>query len=425
MESGFTEVLATGDDAAIVDYLARMAPFECDRCTKQAASALKVQARTVEKQVRRRRAELKEEAEKDATTEEVEPWHEPIDGNALAMTLATTFTNYVILPPHAATALALWTVFSHAHGLYEIAPNLAVQSPEIECGKSTLLDVLQELVPKARASSSMTPAAMFRSIAAYKPTVIVDEAESFQSLDPEKIAVFNSMHRRSSAYVDRCVGDDNVPQRFSTWAPLIIACVGELPRTMQSRSIVIGLQRKLPGEQIKRLRLDKPGELGVLKRKAARWVLDHGARLEAADPEIPAELANRTADKWRPLIGIADTIGGLWGMAARHAAVYLSGTVQAQALQSDANRLLQDCRRIFAEQATDIGLEPSELAVALLNLSGSDWSTANHGRPITDKYMAKCLKEYGIVSVKAGGVRRYYRVNFESAWKRYRDALDA
>jgi putative DNA primase/helicase len=294
-----------------------------------------------------------------------------------------------------------------------------VQSPEKQCGKSTVLDLVSLVAPKPRLSSSMTAAVMFRVIDQHKPTLLVDEADSLQKIDPEKLAIINSMHRRSSAYAERCVGDDHVAKRFSTWAPLALAGIGELPDTAQDRSIVIWLRRMLADEKIERLRLDKPAEFDVLRRKAARWAADHFDQLRAADPQMPAVLSGRDADKWRPLIAIADAIGPLWGEMARLAAVQVSANIQAKASQRDYNRLLQDCRRV-ARTATGAAIAPKDLLLALLNLKDADWSTRNHGRPITPEYMARALRHYGITSAKGtAGARFYHWADFADAWRRY------
>jgi putative DNA primase/helicase len=333
------------------------------------------------------------------------------------------FHRHAVLPEQGGFVGSLWCIHAQAHDAWFISPSLAIQAPEHQCGKSTVLDVVSLLVPKPRLSSSMTAAVMFRVVDQHKPTLLIDEADNLLKLDPEKLAVVNSMHRRSSAYVERCVGEGKTlaVKRFSSWAPVAFAGIGELPTTAQDRAIVVWLRRMLPEERdtIERLRLDKPAEFEVLNRKAARWGADHFDQLRAADPQVPAALGGREADKWRPLIAIADAIGPLWGEMARHAAVQLSASVTARAGQRDYNRLLQDCRRV-ARSTADATIEPKVLLLALLNLKDADWSTRNRGRPITPEYMAGALRHYGIRSVKGtAGARSYHWTDFADAWRRY------
>ena len=39
---------------------------------------------------------------------------------------------------------------------------------------------------------------------------------------------------------------------------------------------------------------------------------DHASELREADPVVPPELHDRAADNWRPLLAIADLVGGEW-----------------------------------------------------------------------------------------------------------------
>ena len=43
-------------------------------------------------------------------------------------------------------------------------------------------------------------------------------------------------------------------------------------------------------------------------------------RLAEADPDVPDELHDRAADNWRPLLDIANAVGGDWPERARAAA---------------------------------------------------------------------------------------------------------
>ena len=63
---------------------------------------------------------------------------------------------------------------------------------------------------------------------------------------------------------------------------------------------------------MERLRLDRLDELTPLARRAARWAADHLDALSGADPDVPAELHDRAADNWRPLLAVADLASGGW-----------------------------------------------------------------------------------------------------------------
>ena len=66
--------------------------------------------------------------------------------NALAL-VHRIIEMYVALQPHELTTVALWTVYCDVFQRFMIAPRLALISPTHSCGKPTLLDVIEHLLP--------------------------------------------------------------------------------------------------------------------------------------------------------------------------------------------------------------------------------------------------------------------------------------
>jgi hypothetical protein len=110
--------------------------------------------------------------------------------------------------------------------------------------------------------------------------------------------------------VIRSVGDEYEPRCFPVFAPMVIAAIGNQAETIEDRSIIIELQRKKASERTESFRTDRAGEAGLLARQCARWTADNIFDLGAADPDMPDALYNRAADNWRPLLAVADAIGG-------------------------------------------------------------------------------------------------------------------
>ena len=75
---------------------------------------------------------------------------------------------------------------------------------------------------------------------------------------------------------------------FSTWAAMVLALIGKVPRTVEDRAIIIPQQRRAPHESVERLRLDRLQEFEPLCRKAARWVKDHAEEI-ADEIQLPVE----------------------------------------------------------------------------------------------------------------------------------------
>lgn len=351
---------------------------------------------------------------------EPEPWHKAVDGAALLDEIERTFTRFVILPNHAATALALWVAHTYAMEAANAAPRLVVLSPEKRCGKTTLLSVLKRTVYRAMPASNISPAALFRTIEAFQPTLLLDEADTWLRGDADELrGVVNCGHTRDAAFVIRTVGEDHEPRAFSTWAPIVIAAIGKLPGTIEDRSVAIELRRRLPDERVESLRA--PGTdltFEVITRKIRRWVDDHLDVLKAAQPKIPSGLDDRAADNWSPLLTIADAAGGEWPEKARRAAEALSLDRDDEA--SIRVRLLSDIRTVFAD---DGRLHTATLIRRLIELEESPWGSVNRGREIDANSLSRLLRPFKIRSVqmKIAGVNKhgYEQKAFGEAWARY------
>jgi len=354
--------------------------------------------------------------------QDTELWPEPVDGAELLDKLRAAFLRYVVLPDGAAVALALWVVFAHAHGAASISPILAITSPEKRCGKTLLLDVLGALVPRPLAASSITAATLFRTVEKYRPTLLIDEADTFLADHDDLRGVLNSGHRRSQAWVLRTVGDDHEPKRFSTWCPKALAKIGELPGTLEDRSIVVRMRRRAPGESVERFRLDRdPEKLKPLARQAARWAADNIDALKPADPDVPEDLHDRAADNWRFLLAIAEVAGGGWFERARSAATKLGA--RASWSESWGVMLLEDIRKLFAERGTD-RLTSKEIVEKLVAMEERPWPEyGRSGKPITTRKVAHLLRKFeiapGTVRISGGTAKGYKLGTFEEAFKRY------
>jgi putative DNA primase/helicase len=344
---------ALNDDAEIA-RLAALSPIAYERERAATAKKLGMRAAMLDKVVAAARRDQMASTEQGRSLKSLpspEPWSEPVDGAALLTEMTSAIQRYVVAEPGAAEAVALWVQHAHTLDAFAIWPRLAITSPEKNCGKTTLLDVIGRLVPRPLATSNTSMAAVFRSIELTCPTLLIDEADTFLHGKDDLRGVLNSGHRRSSAFVTRVVGDAYEPSTFSTWAATAIAMIGQLPPTLGDRSVTVRMRRRRPDEAVARLRADRCPELDVLGRKAARWAADNIEALRSADPDVPASLQNRAADNWRPLIAIADAAGGDWPARVRQIAEYTARA--AEAAPTDGALLLGDIRNIFAETKSD------------------------------------------------------------------------
>ena len=95
---------------------------------------------------------------------EPQPWSEPVQGAALLDALVTVLHRYVVLPDGAAEAIALWVTLTYVFLSAEILAILAIVSPTMRCGKTTLLALIGALACRALPACSITSAALFRTV---------------------------------------------------------------------------------------------------------------------------------------------------------------------------------------------------------------------------------------------------------------------
>jgi putative DNA primase/helicase len=342
-------------------YLSRLSRIDYDQQRKAVAKRLDLRVTTLDFEVDKLRPKtMAEKTPVAILTRGSEPWLSPVNGATLLNAIQELIERYAILPAGASVALALWILHTYLLDAAEASPILAITSPEKRCGKTVVLELMQALTFKPLPAANITAPALFRTVESLRPTLPIDEADSFLRDNEELRGVLNSGHRRKFAFVLRCDGDAHEPRQFSTWCAKAIALIGKLPSTLEDRSIVISMRRKSREERVKRIVASVlTSETDVLCRMAARWARDNTESLRFADPLIPY-LHDRAADCWRPLLAIAEQAGGKWRDFATSAAQRLTrdedGSLSVQLL-SDIRGFSVTAHRIlpFADNALDIG----------------------------------------------------------------------
>src|ERR1700686_1521123 len=208
----------------------------------------------------------------------------------------------------------------------QVAPLAIITAPEKRCGKSQLLFLLGRLSARAITTSSISPAALYRTIDAWCPTLLIDEADAFMKDNEELRGLLNSGHTRESAYVIRTVGDNFTPTKFNTWGAKALAGIGHVADTLMDRAVILELRRKLPHEEVARIRHAEPGLFDALRSKLARFAEDCRDQVRQARPPLPHSLNDREQDNWEPLLAIAMAAGDEWLLLGTAAAFKLSGS---------------------------------------------------------------------------------------------------
>lgn len=421
--------------AAEIHRLSRLAPLEYERQRQHAAEKLAVRMSALDSAVKAARTVAGGDANgrgRPLNLTQIVPWDDAVDGVELLDAIAAAITRYVTLAKTTADAVVLWSVATHIFQAFEIFPRLAVRSATPRCGKTTLRNVVGCLVAKPLLADNIMAAALFRTIELERPTLLLDEADTYLSNNDDLRCIINSGHRRDGQVI-RCVGDDHEPRQFSTWAPVLLAQIGNPPATVHDRSIAISLTRKKPSEQVQRFRGEERNRLHVLARMAARWASDNSDSIARKTPSALDYLNDRANDNWQPLLAIADTAGGAWPQRARDAARVLVESAGHDA-SSVGEMLLSDIQWIFDTQLHQGDDQPgmdrpdripsAELVEQLAKIDGRPWAEWRAGMPITQNALARLLKTFKItpstIRLASGQtLKGYMRSEFDEVFECY------
>lgn len=330
----------------------------------------------------------------------------------------------------ARTAHVLWIAHTHMMDAWESTPRIAFLSPEPGSGKTRALEITELLVPRPVEAVNVTPAYLFRKVAAEegRPTILFDEIDTIfgpKAKDNEEIrGLLNAGHRKG-AVAGRCVvrGKLIETEEIPAYCALALAGLGSLPDTILTRSVVVRMRRRAPDERVEPYRRRVHAPAGEhLRDGLALWALSVEKRAADTWPEMPAGIQDRDADVWEPLLAIADLAGGEWPKRARVAAVALVALAK-ESTPSLGVRLLHDVRTAFADRDQ---VATRELLELLHAAEESPWGDLR-GKPLDDRGLARRLSAYGIkpttIRTALSTPKGYRRTDFHDAWKRYLSPL--
>jgi hypothetical protein len=309
---------------------------------------------------------------------------------------------------------------------WESTPRLAFLSPEPGSGKTRALEATELLVPRPVEAVNVTPSYLFRKVAAEegRPTILFDEIDTVfgpKAKDNEEIRGLLNAGHRQGAVAGRCVVRGKIveTEEIPAYCAVALAGLGALPDTILTRSIVVRMRRRAPGEMVEpfRRRVHAP-EGEFLNGRLANWAASVSAQLTGRWPEIPNGITDRDADVWEALLTVADAAGGDWPNRARVAAVALVGASK-EGTPSLGVKLLQDIRTAM-EEADQLPTE--RILEKLHSLEESPWGDLK-GKPLDSRGLARRLREHDIkpitIRTATGTPKGYRRSDFIDAWSRY------
>lgn len=326
--------------------------------------------------------------------------------------------------------LALWVAHTHAIRAADTTPYLHVSSAELESGKTRLLEVIEPIVCRPAPLLDPSAASLYRGIhSGLIVTLLIDEVDNFlpggkADSDTKKtiLGILNGGYRRGLR-VPRVTNGRDL-EWFSVFGPKALTGLGELPRTLASRSIRFRMRRRRKDEKAERFRRKRVlRDARPLGDELAAWATDDVvARLETADPPLPDELGDREQDVCELLVAIADLAGNGWPDRARKALVAVFKEAHdAQAAESLGTVLLGDVRDAFGDADR---IATAELLALLNELDERPWGGWNDGAGLKARNLAGMLRRFGVRSLTIRldderTAKGYKREDLEDAWARY------
>lgn len=164
----------------------------------------------------------------------VEPWDKPVDGKELLDELRANYRRFMVLPPQADVLLSVWTMHTYLFDEFSYTPYLHVTSPEKECGKSTLGELMNHLCANATTPGGMSAASMFRRIERVRPTLLLDEWDTLSDENRQAaLNILNTGFKWNGVYTI-CVGDEHQDRDFHTFCPKAIFGLSEKKLPVES-----------------------------------------------------------------------------------------------------------------------------------------------------------------------------------------------
>jgi putative DNA primase/helicase len=382
----------------IINRLAALSAIEYEQCRIDKANDLGIRLSALDKEVAAKRAENEQSKATIEIVESLEPWGEVIDGAALLTEMGRILSKHVFLKPGQAYALSLWALGTYCMDGWRLFPKVLITSPEKRCGKSTLSEALEGMVYRPLLTSNISPAAIYRCIDCWTPTLLIDEGDTFVKDNDELNGIINSGHTRRTATVIRAdkAGDGFEPRKFSTWCAQVITSIGSQRSTLHDRSIHIELTRSLPGQKPAKLPGNYFEVMATIRRKCIRWALDNLDKVQLSTAQVPACGNDRAEDNWWPLFALAEAVGGIW--PERVLSAYSIFTKSAADVEESAGHMLiEDISEILDDWKFPYILS-RVLVEKLVELEDRPWCEWRRGKPLTQNSLAHLLKPYSVSS---------------------------
>jgi hypothetical protein len=352
-----------------------------------------------------------------------------VNGAQILDEVEAFLSRFVIYPGDAErVAHVLWIGHTWFMDAFDSTPRIAFLSPEPGSGKSRALEVTEPLVPRPVHAVNVSANYLFRKVSdeAGPPTILYDEIDTVfgpKAKENEEIrGLLNAGHRKG-AFAGRAVvrGTTVGTEELPAYCAVALAGLDDLPDTIMTRSVVVRMRRRAPGEKVEpwRMRINGP-DAELLQVRLADWANANQHTITARWPEMPRGIEDRSADVWEALLAVADLAGGDWPRKARVAAV-TAVTDSRETKTSLGIMLLRDIKTVFAAKDTD-RISTTTLLESLNSMDESPWGDIR-GKQLDPRGLSRRLSKYGISpgTFRQGETtaKGYVLEDFADSWDRY------
>lgn len=246
--------------------------------------------------------------------------HTTVDPQTLIRSLENFFEERVFLPAGAPLLLAFFVLLTWTFELFDSCPYLLFESATVECGKTTILSLLEQVCARAQRGAALTEATLFRIVADSTPTLLIDEAESLEGSSERANALKVVAHEgyKRGAQVPRCLAETGQIQWFPVYCPKVLAAIGGLSGPLLSRSIVVHMVRA-PKTCIRKSTREKAikRDAAPLREMLESYSMQYRAQLSQLYENEPdagywPSITNREAELWGGMLIHARVAGPLF-----------------------------------------------------------------------------------------------------------------
>ncbi len=308
----------------------------------------------------------------------------------------------VFADKHSAIVLALWILHTHAMNKFHTTPRLIITSDGPGCGKTQVLDVAECFVNDPWYTGPVTGPTVKKRLQRSSPTLLLDETDTLfrnNGSGNEALREILNMGFKCNAVTSSVAQAEG----WSLYIPVMLAGIsGKMPKTVIDRAVTITLTKAKNITAYEEFEYDATqAEAKPLKDS----LVDMMARLDLiiepkqGIPELPVGVIARQAQVWRPLLAIAEAIGG--DLPAKARAACLAAVGEDLCVPTYTNHvLLTALRQIFDGRN---GMFTTDILSELAKLD-EKWNTDGYSH----WKLAADLAEYGVRA-------RNVRINGEQA----------